>query len=101
LELTKELQRHNIEATVIRLGSLLTENTKFNTKVLKPHFINNFHDNIKETEIWITSRHLYNIAKFTNDNRKASDKRFAPSIKNLTLYKAIWRKVHTERESNT
>jgi len=62
---------------------------KFNTKVLKPYFINNFHDDIKETEMWIISRYLYNIAKFTNDNYKASNKRFISSIKNLTLYKAI------------
>ena len=100
LELTKELQRHNVEATIIRLGSLPTENTKFNTKILKPHFIDNFHDDDKETEMWIASRHLYDIAKSTNNSHKASDKRFAPSVKNLTLYEAMWRKVYTERESN-
>ena len=100
LELTKELQRYNIKATIIRLGSLLTKNTKFNTKILKPHFINNFYDNDKETEIQIASYYLYNIAKSTNNSYKASDKRFALSIKNLTLYKAIQRKVYIEHELN-
>jgi hypothetical protein len=73
---------------------------KFNTKILKPHFINNFYNNNKETEMWIALRYLYNITKSTNNNRKASNKRFALSIKNLTLYKAMWHKVYTERELN-
>jgi len=50
--------------------------------------------------MWIASCHLYNIAKSTNNSYKASDKRFALSIKNLTLYKAIWYKVYIEHESN-
>jgi len=53
LELTEELQRHNVEDTIIRLGSLPTENAKFNAKILKPHFIDNFHNDDKETEMWI------------------------------------------------
>jgi hypothetical protein len=39
--------------------------------------------------MWITSRYLYNIAKSTNNNHKASNKCFTLLVKNLTLYKAI------------
>ena len=44
--------------------------------------------------------YLYNITKFTNNNRKASNKRFVLSIKNLTLYKAIQYKVYIEYKLN-
>jgi hypothetical protein len=39
--------------------------------------------------MWISIYYLYNIIKFTNKARKASNKRFMRSIKNITLYKAI------------
>jgi hypothetical protein len=89
LELSEELQYHNVDATIIRLGSLPTENAKFNAKLLKPHFINNFYNNAKETEMWIAMRYLYNAAKSTNETRKAGNKLFTASVKNLTLYEAI------------
>jgi phage shock protein PspC (stress-responsive transcriptional regulator) len=51
LELSKELKYYNVDTTIIRLGSLLTENVKFNAKVLKLYFIDNFYNNTKETNI--------------------------------------------------
>jgi hypothetical protein len=73
---------------------------KFNVKALKPYFINNFHDNNKETQMWIGMYHFYNIAKSTNEARKAGNKRFTKSVKNMTLYKAMWCKANTERYTN-
>jgi hypothetical protein len=100
INLAHALEEQKVEATIIRLGSLPTENSKFNAKFLAPHFLENFHDDGKETEMFIATRYLYDAANSADQSRKSGDKRFSPSVKNLTLYEAMWRKVNAEHDTN-